>query len=139
MFAIFAALPVIGNIITALTTAFFNAKVSMVQARIGGDKEVATKMVQAAAMAEHENTAKLSILAGNKLLTLLVIAFATPLVLFEWKCVVYDIIWMGGATSTDAIKGQLADWASTIIACLFGSTTVLTAGKLFFGRDKAGE
>lgn len=122
----------------------FDAKVAIVQARTGASRDVAIAMVQAAAQEQHETTAKLSILAGNKLLTLLVVGFATPLVIYAWQIIVIDITICGyGHFSfchdTDPIRGQVAEWANTIIACLFGSTTVLGVGKMYFSRDKSGE
>lgn len=135
--ALLAAIPGIGGIVTAITTALFNAKVEITKAKTGADRDVAVRLVQAAEAREHENTARLAIFAGNKLLTVLVIAFATPLVLFEWKVVVVDIVFQAG--STDPIRGQVADWATTIIAFLFGTPTALALGKMWFSRDKAGQ
>lgn len=135
--ALLAAIPGIGGIVTAITTALFNAKVEITKAKTGADRDVAVRLVQAAEAREHENTARLAIFAGNKLLTVLVIAFATPLVLFEWKVVVVDIVFAAG--TTDPIRGQVADWATTIIAFLFGTPTALALGKMWFSRDKAGQ
>jgi hypothetical protein len=146
MLAILGALPLIGSIITGLTSAFFNAKVDIVRAKTGADRDTAIELVKAAALKEHESTAKLGIFASNPLLTFLLIGFATPLVLFVWKIVVVDIIigpghiWYFGWAwegSTDPIKGQVADWATTIIGCLFGSSTVLAAGKMYFSREQS--
>jgi hypothetical protein len=146
MLAFLGMIPIIGQIVTGITTAFFNAKVSLVQARIGGDRDVAVKLVQAAAQESHENTSRLSIIAGNRLLTFLIVAFAFPLVIFEFKVVVIDIVigpgsflgfhWVG---DTDPIRGQVADWATTIIGFIFGSATVTTVGRMWFGRNKDGE
>lgn len=138
--AILTAIPGIGAIITGITGKMFDAKVALVQARIGGDKEVATKLVTAATTADHENTTRLGILASNKVLTLLLVAFAAPLVIFEWKVIVWDKVF-GALTdgSTDAIGGQVADWATTIIGFIFGSATAMGLGKMWFGRNKAGE
>ena len=130
--AILALIPGLNTLVTSITTAFFNAKVQITQAKIGGDRDVAVKLVQAAAQADHENTARLSIIAGNKFLTFLLIAMATPLVVYEWKVIVYDTILGWG--STPAVKGQVADWGNTIIYFLFGSPTVMGIGKMWFNR-----
>jgi hypothetical protein len=138
--AILALIPGLSTLVTSVTSAYFNAKVQLVQARIGADKETATKLVQGAAAADHENTNRLSILASSKVLTLMLIGFATPIMIFEWKVVVWDVVlasWTHG--STDAIHGQVADWMTTIIGFLFGSATVMGIGKMYFGRDKTGE
>ena len=148
MLAFLGMLPVIGSIVQGITAAFFNAKVSLVQARVGGDRDVAVKLVQAAAAQEHESTSKLATFASSKLLTLLIIGFATPFVIFTWKIVCVDIVigpgciwwtnlcWVG---NTEPIRGQVSDWATTIIGFLFGSATVTTVGRMWFGRSKEGE
>lgn len=137
MLAFLSSLPIIGQIVISITSAFFNAKVSLVQARIGGDKEVAVKLVSAAAQNEHENTTKLGIFASNKFLTALLIAAAIPLVGYEWKVYVWDA--MLGWGTTDAVKGQVAEWGNTVWYFLFGTPTIMALGKMWFGRDKTGQ
>jgi hypothetical protein len=131
------------NLLTKYTQAKFDAKVAIVQAKVGGDRDVAISLVKATEAREHENTNKLAIISSNPLLVFLLLGFAVPLVIFEWKVVVVDITigpgcifghcWEG---NTDPIRGQVADWATTIIGFLFGSTTVLAAGKMYFGRKQ---
>jgi hypothetical protein len=134
MLAILGALPIIGSMITAITTAIFNAKVQITTAKIGGDVQVATKLVEASEKSEHENSVKLGIYASSKMLTLLVILFAIPLVAFEWKVVVYDKILGWG--STPELKGNVSEWAQTVIYFLFGAPTALSIGRMFFGRNQ---
>ncbi len=138
--AILGLIPGLSTLVSSITTAYFNAKVQLVKARIGGDTKVATQLVVEAAQADHENTNRLGILAGNKILTLMLIGFATPIMIFEWKVIVYDVVlayWTNGSTA--AIHGQVADWMTTIISFLFGSATVMGIGRMYFGRDKTGE
>lgn len=130
-------IPGVSTVIESITKAFFDSKVRLVQARIGGDRDVAVQLVQAASAAEHENASRLSIIANNKLLTFLLIAAATPLIGFEWKVIVYDK--MLGWGTTDPIGGQVAEWGNTVWYFLFGSPTVIGLGKLWFGRDKTGQ
>lgn len=137
MLALLGSLPVIGNIITAITTAFFNSKVELTKARLGVDRDVAVSIVKAAAQQEHENTTRLGVFASNKILVFLLIGFALPLMAFEWKVIVWDKLLSWG--STDPISGQVANWGNTIIYFLFGSPVVMSLGKLWFGRDKTGE
>lgn len=132
MLAFFGALPVIGNLITAFTTAMFNAKVKIAQARMGADRDAAVAVVKTAAVEAHEGTARLSVIAGNAVLTWLVVAFAAPFVIFIWKIVVYDIVLDLGSTAP--IKGQVADWGNTIIISIFGSATSVTLGRLWFAN-----
>ena len=133
--ALIGLIPGLMTLINGFTTAFFNAKVSITQAKIGGDRDVAVQLVQAAAQREHEATSKMSVMAGSTLLSVMLIMFAIPIVAFEWKVVIWDIVlqpWTGG--TTDPIKGQVADWATTIIAFLFGSSTVMSLGRMWFSR-----
>lgn len=141
--AILALIPGLSTLVSGITTAYFNAKVRLVQARIGGDRDVATKMVQGAAAADHENTNRLGIIASNKFLTFMLIGFALPWIGYEWKVVVWDNIlspwFLGHEGYTSAIGGSVGEWATTIIGFLFGSSTTLAIGKMWFGRDKTGE
>ena len=133
-------IPGLSSVITNFTNKAFDAKVSLVQARIGGDRAVAEKLVTAAVAQDHENTSKLSIMAGNKVLVIMLIGFATPIMAYEWKIVIWDIVlgsWTHG--TTDAIKGEVAAWATTIIGFLFGSSTIVTVGNMWFNRNKAGQ
>lgn len=127
-----ALIPGLNTLVSSITTSFFNAKVSITQARVGGDRDVAVKLVQAAAAQESENTARLGIIAGNRFLTLLLISMALPLVWFEWKVIVWDTIL--GLGVTEPVKGQVADWGNTIIYFLFGAPTVMGIGKMWFNR-----
>ena len=133
MLAFFSAIPVVGNIITFIIGKVFDAKVAITQAKTGADRDVAVEVVKTAAVAEQARVSGLAVIAGNKLLTILVVSFAAPLVIFEWKVVVYDIVL--GLGSTDPIKGQVAEWANVIIASLFGTTTAVTLGRMWFNRN----
>jgi hypothetical protein len=135
LMALIGLIPGITSLISAITTAAFNAKVSLTQARLGADRDVAVALVQAAAQKEHEDTAKLAIFSGDKLLTMLLILFAIPLVAFEWKVYVWDT--MLGLGTTPAVKGDVANWGNTIIYFLFGSPTVMGLGKMWFSRPSA--
>jgi len=132
MLSLLSLIPGLSTLIQSIVTAFFNAKVQITQAKIGGDRDVAVQIVQAAVQQEHENTARLSIIAGNKLLTIMIIAFALPLLVFEYKVIIIDKVL--GLGTTDPLTGQVADWATTIISFLFGAPTVLSLGKMWFAR-----
>lgn len=137
--AFFSAIPGISNIVTSITTAVFNAKVQLVAARVGGDVAVATATVKAAALAEETRVSGLKVIAGSWVLSFLTVGFALPYMIYEWQCVVYDKVWMHGLTKTDPLGGDISAWATVIIGCLFGSGTVLTAGHMYFNRNKMGE
>src|SRR5258705_13891258 len=105
MLAFLGALPVIGSIVTGITSALFDAKVKITQARIGGDRDVAIELVKASTAANEQRNTGLSIFASNKWLMVLLFAFAAPLVIFEWKVIVHDIVLGWG--STDPLRGQV--------------------------------
>jgi hypothetical protein len=151
MLAILGLIPGALSLIQFAIGKVFDAKVAIVQARTGATRDVAIELVKSAAVEAHENTSKLAILASNPLLTFLLVGFASPLVIYIWKIVVVDIVigpghihvpylfdfaWKG---TTDPIRGQVGDWANTIIGFLFGSATTVALGRMWFGRDKSGE
>lgn len=132
MLAFLGSLPVIGQFVTAITTAIFDARVRITQAKVGGDRDVAVEIVKTSAQEGEQQKQRLGIIASNKVLTTLVVAFSVPLVLFWWKIVVYDIVLELG--TTDPLRGQAADWANTIIWFIFGAPTALSLGKMWFAN-----
>lgn len=137
MLALLSLIPGIGTVIQSVVSALFDAKVKIMQAKTGADRDTAVAILKAAEVEAHERTAALSIIAGNTLLTLLVVSFAIPLVLYEWQVVVVDKLvcnWFSLNCSTDPIKGQVADWATTIIAFIFGTPAAMSLGRMWFGR-----
>lgn len=132
-------IPGIGTIVSSLTTAFFNSKVELAQARIGGDTTIALATVKASVIADQTNVSRLKVIGGSWVLSFLTIGFSMPFMIYIWQCVVYDKVWMHGLTRTDALGADLSSWATTIIGCLFGSGTAITAAHMFFSRNKAGE
>lgn len=129
---ILGLIPGLNTLVRNITTAWFNSKVKITTARIGGDTEVAKALVIASAKEYATNVDRLKVIAGSKVLLLLIVGFATPWVVYEWKVVVWDTILGWGTTAP--IKGLVADWGGTIIACLFGSGTALTVGHMYFNR-----
>jgi hypothetical protein len=123
MFGLLALIPGVLSAVTGYFTAKTNAQVEIYKAKTGADTETASKVIGGLAAADHENTSRLGIVAGSKLLTYLIVAFAAPLLWFEWKVIVYDTIL--GLGSTSPIHGQVAAWANTIINFIFGGSTVL--------------
>lgn len=138
LMAFFSALPALMGGFEAFTKAHYDAKVRIKTAQIGGDVTIGKALVDASIQSSHDSVDRLKVIAGSKTLLFLVVGFATPWIIYEWKAVAWDNvfspIFLGHDGLTTAIKGDLADWAKTIIACLFGSGTVLTAGSMFFNR-----
>jgi hypothetical protein len=136
MLAFLSLIPGLGQVIQAVLGGMFDAKVKIIQAQTGADRDKAVEMLKTAQVEAHERTSALAVIASSQLLTLLVVAFATPLVIFEFKVIVWDIVL--GLGSTDAIRGQVAEWANTIIVSIFGTTGAVTVGKMVLGRKEQG-
>jgi hypothetical protein len=121
--AFLTALPAVTGGITSFLTAYNDAKVRMLQARAGVTRDVAVAAISGAVT---ERVSVNNVIAGSKALQFLIIAFALPIVAFEWKVVMWDT--MLGWGSTPAVRGEVAVWMGTIVNWLFGSTTALVAG-----------
>ncbi len=130
--ALIGAIPGISTVITTVTTAVFNSKVAIAQARLGADRDVAVAVVQAAAQQEISRSNALGVVAGSKVLSSILLLMIIPPIIFEWKVYLWDTI-LGWGT-TGPVHGQVADWSNTVIAFVFGSTTILTLGQMFFNR-----
>lgn len=127
-------IPGLTSLFAAIAKARYDAQVAIIQARTGADAETAGKLVYAAAVEAHEATARLSVIAGSTILLLIVAGFATPLIIFEWKVIVWDKVLGWG--STDPLTGLVADWANTIIAGVFGAPTALALGHMYYNRKQ---
>ncbi len=132
--AFFQAIPAIAGGINNFTNKYYDAKVQITTARIGGDVNVAKQMVTGVVAEGQTRVEFLKTVGQSKFLMFLIGGFATPFMLYVWKIVVYDIIWMAGTVATDPIKGNVADWGGIIIASIFGSGTVLGVGQMYFNR-----
>lgn len=131
--ALIKMVPIIGGAVTAFVNKYYDAKVQITAAKIGGDTAVARAAITAAVTADKTRVDGLRVVSGSWVLSLLVLGFATPLVVWEWKVVVWDIVLRWG--TTDPIRDPMIQaWAGTIIACLFGSGTVLTIAHTYFNR-----
>lgn len=125
-------IPGLSSLAQAWVSASYNAKVSILQAKIGGDVAVTQAMLQAQAIAEQSRVGALQAIAASKVLSFLTFGFATPWIIYEAKVVVWDNVLQLG--STPAIRGDVASWATVIITCLFGSGTIAHLGSMYFQR-----
>lgn len=136
--AFFQAIPAITGGITAFTQAYYNAKVQIVQARVGGDVKVATQLVTGIVAEGQTRVEFLRVVSQSKFLMFIVGGFATPWIIYEWKVVVWDNIvckWVMGVYGfTPAIEGTVGAWAGVIIAGIFGTGGVMAVGQMFFNR-----
>jgi hypothetical protein len=138
--AFLQVIPALMGGVNNFVSKYYDAKVQLTAARIGGDVTVATAMVNASVAAGHERVEGLKAIAGSRVLLFLVVGFAGPWIIYEWKVVVWDNVFAYFTNgSTPPIKGLVADWGGIIIASLFGSSTAVTVGSMYFNRSKAGE
>lgn len=132
--AFFQAVPALMGGVTNFTNKYYDAKVQITTAQIGGDVKVAEQLVSGVVKEGETRVEFLKAVGQSKFLSFLIGGFAAPFMIYIWKVVVWDIVLQWGAT--DAIRGNVADWGGLIIASIFGSATVMGAGHLFFNRKK---
>lgn len=127
--AFLAQVPGLLGVAQKWAEARYNSQVQITTARIGGNVEAAKAIVAAQVAGEQSRVSGLTVIAGNKILTMLVVAFASPLALYLWKIVVWDKILGLGSTDPLCKIGVehcfIADNASTIIYSIFGSTAAV--------------
>ena len=127
---ILGLIPGLSNLVQFFIGKYYDSKVQIYMARTGATKEVAVAAIGAVVGEEQAATARLSTIAGSKVLSFILLAFAVPLAIYWNKIILYDILWCAGQCSTDPLRGEIATWASTVTWCLFGSPTVLAATHL---------
>lgn len=132
---ILGMIPGLNTLVSTITTAWFNSKVQITTARIGGDTQVAKALVAASAQEYASNVDRLKVYATSKWLMLLIFGFALPWMIIEWKVIVWDTVLGWGVTSP--VKGEIGSWGHIIIMCLFGSGTSLAVGHMYFGRKQS--
>ncbi len=117
---------------------YFDAKVQITAARIGGDTAIAKAMVSGVVAEGQVRVSFLDTVGHSKFLMILIGSFAFPWVVYEWKVVLYDNIispaYFGYPGFTNAIGGHVGDWGGVIITAIFGSATVASVGQMYFNR-----
>jgi hypothetical protein len=136
--AFFQVIPAITGGVTKWTEAYYNAKVALVQARVGGDRDVAVAVVNGMAAEGQARVEFLKTVANSRFLQWMIGLWAGPWIIYEWKVVVWDNIvsfaLYGHYGYTPEIKGLVAAWAGLILGGIFGTGGVMAAGQLFFNR-----
>lgn len=136
--AFFQAIPAITGGINNFVSKYYDAKVQITTARIGGDVNVAKSLVSGIVAEGGVRVEFLKTVSQSKFLMCLVGGFAFPWVLYEWKVVLWDnmlCLAIYGVTGfTPTIKGLVADWAGVILAGIFGTGSVMAVGQMFFNR-----
>jgi hypothetical protein len=129
IFTLLGLIPGAMSLIQNVTNALYNAKVQITMAQLQCDRDKAVALINERAAATHDRVTALQAIAASSLLTYLVIAFAAPLVIYEWKVIVVDIVFQAG--TTDPIRGQVADWATSIIYSIFGGVAGISVASMF--------
>lgn len=136
--AFFQAIPAITGGITAFTQAYYNAKVQITTARVGGDVSVAKQLVTGVVAEGQVRVEFLKAVSQSKFLMFLVGGFAFPWIVYQAKVVLWDNILafaiFGAYGFTPEIKGTVGAWAGVIIAGIFGTGSVMAVGQMFFNR-----
>lgn len=132
------AVPAITGGINNFVSKYYDAKVQITTARIGGDVDVAKQMVAGVVSEGQTRVEFLKTVSQSKFLMCLVGAFALPWIVYEWKVVVWDNIvcpyFYGRPGFTPTITGLVAEWAGVILAGIFGTGSVMAVGQMFFNR-----
>ncbi|MDE5451345.1 hypothetical protein GWE18_00445 [Bradyrhizobium sp. CSA112] len=136
--AFFKAIPAITGGITAFTQAYYNAKVQIIQARVGGDVEVAKQLATGIVAEGQTRVEFLKVVAQSKFLMFLVGGFAFPWMFYQAKVVMWDKIickWVLGVYGyTPPVDGSVGEWAGWIIGGIFGTGGVMALGQMFYNR-----
>jgi hypothetical protein len=116
-------IPGINSVVSAVLNAYFNSKVQIYMAKTGLEEAVAVEAIKAEVVNNQTKVSWIQALASNPVMLFIVVGFAMPFIIYEWKAVAYDMVWMHGTTSTDPIRGPLADWATIILSGIFVTST----------------
>lgn len=138
--AFFQAIPAITGGINNFVSKYYDAKVQITTARIGGDVNVAKALVSGVVAEGGVRVEFLKAVSQSKFLMGLVGGFAVPWIVYEWKVVIWDNIvcpgWYGATGFTPTITGLVADWSGVILAGIFGTGSVMAVGQMFFNRKQ---
>lgn len=131
--AFFQALPAITGGISAFVNKYYDAKVQMYAARIGGDVEAAKAMLSAELGANALKASWLAVVASSPILSFVVVGFAFPFIFYLNKVIVYDICL--GLGSTPPLKYELlTQWGGIIISGIFITTGSVAAVQTYVNR-----
>jgi hypothetical protein len=138
--AFFQAIPAITGGINNFTNKYYDAKVQITTARIGGDRDVAKQLVTGIVAEGQTRVEFLRVVSQSPFLMFLVGGFAFPWMVYQAKVVLYDNImsqWFYGVYGfTPPISGTVGEWAGVIIAGIFGTGGVMAVGQMFFNRKE---
>lgn len=118
--AILNMIPGVSSLIQFVVGKLYDSKVAMYQTRWGVTRDVAVAAIQAQAPLAQAQVSWIMALAQNPVMMGVVVGFALPWIILEWKVIVYDNVWAHwGQYMTDPVKGVIGDWGNTILAGIF--------------------
>jgi len=116
--AFMQAVPAITGGINNFVNKYYDAKVQLVTARVGGDAEMAKALVAGVVDEKKVSVSFLHEVANSKFLMFLIGGFALPIMIWFGKCVVWDTVL--GLGSTPPLYGQVATMANIVVGGIFG-------------------
>ncbi len=131
--AFFQAVPAIFGGLNNFVSHYYDAKVQMFAARIGGDVAAAKAMLAAEAQNNLTKVSWLQAVAASPILSCVVVGFAFPFIFYLNKVIVYDICL--GLGSTPVLKYELlTQWGGVIIGGIFVTTGAVGAVQTYVNR-----
>lgn len=130
--ALFQAIPALTGGLGHFFDKYYDAKVAITTKRIGGDVDVAKSLVRGFVAEGEVRVNWIKAVSQSKPFLFLIIGFALPWMLYEWKVVVWDT--MLGWGTTGPIRGAVGAWGQSIIISLFGAGSVTTIGHMYFNN-----
>jgi len=138
--AFFQAIPAITGGINNFVSKYYDAKVEITKARVGGDVNVATQLVTGVVAEGQTRVEFLRVVSQSKFLMFLVGGFAFPWMFYQAKVVMWDKIickWVMDVYGfTPPVDGTVGEWAPIIIGGIFGTGSVMAVGQMFFNRKE---
>ncbi len=116
-------IPGVANVVQTITTAWFNSKVQMYQAKTGTTRDIAIAAITAEVQNNQTKVSWITALAGNPVMMMVVVGFALPWIIYEWQAIVVDTVWNRGTTFTPEIKGLFASFGNVILTGIFVTST----------------
>lgn len=133
--AFFQAIPAITGGVNNFVTRYYDAKVQIVTARVGGNVEVAKALVSGVVAEGQTRVEFLRVVSQSKFLMWLIGSWSAPWIFYQAKVVAWDNILamaiLGRYGYTPPIEGFVAAWSGVILTGIFGTGGVMAAGALF--------
>lgn len=138
--AFFTALPSIMHGFEAFTGAYFDAKVKLTTARIGGNVQVATQLVTGIIAEGQTRIEFLKVVSQSKFLMWIIGLWSAPWIFYEAKVVAWDNIihkfLFGVYGYTPPITGLVGTHAAIILTGIFGTGGVMAVGAWYANRKQ---